>query len=94
MEEKIIIDNKDFSVHAVKTESTVVLIIRAAHGILGCTYLSIETANRLLEHVALVSGVKNFDDMLEARVVKVSTAAETAGVKIGMTGREALLKMS
>ena len=41
----------------------------------------------------VVTGVRTFDDMLNARVVAVSSAAIACGVEPGMPGREALLRM-
>ena len=41
----------------------------------------------------IVSGVKNFEDMLNAKVKAVSPAAATRGVTAEMTGKEALLKL-
>lgn len=91
--EKIVINGKEFEGYKISTESANILLIKAAHGFLGCGYFSLETANRLLEHVAIVTGVKSFEDMLEADVVAFSTAAETIGIRKGMAGRDALMKM-
>ena len=41
----------------------------------------------------MVTGVKNFEDMLQAKVVKVSTQAEALGISCGMTGEEALKRL-
>ena len=40
-----------------------------------------------------MTGVKSYDDMLNATVRGVSSAASALGVEPGMTGRDALLKM-
>jgi uncharacterized protein YunC (DUF1805 family) len=60
---------------------------------LACGYFDIETANKLGEAVAIVTGVKNYDDMLLAKVVKLSKAAEDKGLTLGMSGREALSQL-
>lgn len=91
--EKIIIDGVEFGGVRVATENAALLIIKATHGFLGCGYFNIAVADKLSEHVALVTGVKTFDDMLEAEVFSVSEAAAEIGVTIGMSGRDALLKM-
>lgn len=75
------------------TQNTKILVIRAAHGMLGCGYISTETAAKVGDALAVVSGVSNYDDMLHAVVKAVSPAAEALGVQPGMTGRDALLKM-
>lgn len=66
------------------------LVIRGSRGVLACGYLNVETFNKTGEVGAIVTGVKNFDDMLTAKVVSISTAAAQAGINAGMTGAEAL----
>ena len=75
------------------TQNTKILVIRAARGLLGCGYISVDTAAKVGDALAVVSGVSNYDDMLQAVVKAVSPAAEALGVRPGMTGREALTKM-
>ena len=66
------------------------LIIKGRRGLLACGYLDSETCNKTGEAVALVSGVKNFDDMALATVTRVSAAAAALGLKPGMRGVEVL----
>ena len=75
------------------TQNTKILAIRAARGLLGCGYISTETAAKVGDALAVVSGVSNYEDMLKASVKAVSPAAEALGVTPGMSGRDALLKM-
>jgi len=51
-------------------------------------------ANKVNDVCAIVTGVKTPNDMLDAKVVAVSTAAAQLGIKEGITGKEALLLMS
>lgn len=91
--EKIVIDGHEFEGYRIPTQSANIILIKAANGFLGCGYFSVETADKLRENVAIVTGVKTYDDMLKASVVKLSAAAQQAGITAGMSGREALLKM-
>ena len=91
--EKIRLAGNDFAGYAVSTPNTMILIINAPRGFLGCGYLSLETAEKVGDAVAIVSGVKNFEEMLTAKVKAVSAAAAALGITAGMTGREALLKL-
>ena len=75
------------------TQNTKILVIRAARGLLGCGYVSVDTAAKVGDALAIVSGVSSYEDMLHASVKAVSPAAEALGVRPGMTGRDALLKM-
>ena len=91
--EKIIIDGVEFAGLRIATESAYILMIKASRGFLGCGYFNIAVADKLGEHVALVIGVKTFDDMLDAKLFAVSSAAAELGIIVGMTGKDALLKM-
>lgn len=70
------------------------LVIKAPKGVMGCGYLNIETFNRTDEAAVIVRGVNTHEDMLKAKVVAASTAAQALGIEPGMTGAEALQKLS
>ena len=74
----------------VKTEKAHLLMIQANQGFLGCGYFSVETANKLGETVAIVTGVSSYEDCLNANVVALSEKAKEKGLTTGITGREAL----
>lgn len=69
------------------------LLIQGGKGMLGCGYLNVDTAEKLGDALAVVTGVKSYEDMLKAKVKKVSSAAALMGVKEGMSGEEALIIM-
>lgn len=91
---ELTIDGKKFEAHSIATPNTLVLIINARCGFLGCGYFSTATADKVGDAVAVVTGVKSFDDMLAAPVKVCSAAAAARGIAPGMTGREALLKLA
>lgn len=66
------------------------LVVKGGRGVLSCGYLSIDTADQIGEALAVVRGVSQFDDMLDAKVVAVSEAAARLGVESGMSGQQAL----
>ena len=70
------------------------LVIKAPKGVMGCGYLNIETFNRTGEAAVIVRGVNTHEDMLKVKVVAVSDAARALGIEPGVTGAEALAKMS
>ena len=84
----------EFTAHSIPTNNTFILVISAEKGFLGCGYLNVEVANKVGDVCAIVTGVKNPDDMLSANVIAVSEAAAEMGIKEGMTGKEALILMS
>jgi uncharacterized protein YunC (DUF1805 family) len=67
------------------------LVLKGRRGILACGYLSLSTMEKLAEAGAIVTGVRDYDDMLRAQVVAVSERALQLGVTVGMTGRDALV---
>ena len=91
---KIKIGGQPFEGFSVKTENSIILLIKGRNGILGCGYFSIEAADKLKDAFAIVTGVNSFEDMLEKGVVKISEAARKKGIKEGMTGKETLTLMN
>ena len=91
--EQIDLEGNILEGYAIPTGNTALLLIKAKHGFLGCGYISLETAERVGDAAVIVSGVKNFDDMLAAKVKGFSPAAAARGVTTEMTGKEALLKL-
>jgi len=67
-----------------------ILLIKAKEGFVGCSYLSVETANKIGDAIAIVSGVSSFEDVLNAKVIKASRKAVELGIKPGISGKEAL----
>jgi len=66
------------------------LIIQAKNGYVMCGYLNMAAANKLGDTAGRVTGVKTFEDVLNATVVEVSDRAKQTGLKDGMSGREFL----
>ena len=66
------------------------LVVSGSKGCLTCGYLSMASFERNGDAAAIVRGVDNFEDMLEATVQEVSSAGEALGVRPGMSGEEAL----
>ena len=75
-------------------DSPPLLLIVAEKGFVMCGFLNVEAAERLEIAAAMVSGVKAFDDVLDAQVKAVTSKAKSFGVEIGMKGTEALKHMS
>jgi uncharacterized protein YunC (DUF1805 family) len=74
-------------------DSPPLVAIIGEKGFVMCGFLNIDAAERLGETAAMVSGVKTFDDVLDAEVKSVTSKAKMKGVKRGMKGREAVKLM-
>ena len=67
----------------------ILLIVKGSKGSAGCAYLNIDTFERFGEVCAIIPA-GNFDKMLDAKVSAVTSEAKVLGLKVGMSGREAL----
>lgn len=74
-------------------ENAPLLVIRAGSGFVMCGYLNMEIANKLGDAAVRVTGVRSFEDVLNAKAVDVSENAKKLGITIGMTAKDALDKM-
>ncbi len=74
-------------------EHAPLLVIRARKGFVMCGYLNIEVANKLGDVAVRVTGVRSFEDVLNAKAVDVSEEAKKLGITTGMPAKEALIKM-
>ncbi len=88
--QKIEVDGKEYRAAHIATQHSNILMIQGSRGFLGCGYFKVETADKLNEAVIVVTGVKNYDDMLAAKVVAVSQKARELGATEGISGKEAL----
>ncbi|HAX61368.1 MAG TPA: DUF1805 domain-containing protein [Elusimicrobia bacterium] len=62
-------------------------------GFVMCGYLNIDAAEKMGDCACVVKGVKNVDELLAGEVVAMTSGAKNLGIKVGMTGKEALEKM-
>lgn len=74
----------------VKLPNDSLLLILGKKGYLACGYLDVKDVEGIDHVVATVSGVSNFDEMLKAKVKKISKKAYEIGVRRGMPGEKAL----
>ncbi|OVE78171.1 hypothetical protein BVX98_01150 [bacterium F11] len=68
--------------------------VYSSNGFVMCGYLNLSAAEKLGVSAAMVKGVKTVDDLLKASIQGMTKKAEEKGVKIGMTGKEALSLLS
>ena len=69
------------------------LIIKGSKGYMMCGYLNIDVAERLGDIAVVVTGVKEFKDMLDSEVKYVTSKARELGIREGMKGIQALKKL-
>ena len=72
--------------------------ILTGRGLVGCGIYDVKTAERFGQAVAVARGTPQRplaepEDLLEARIVELTSQAAALGVREGMTGREAVEQM-
>ena len=70
------------------------VMISAPRGFAMCGYLNMESVNKMGEVAVRATGVKTFDDLLNANVANASDKARELGISEGISVREALEKMA
>lgn len=69
------------------------LLIKGDKGFVMCGFLNMEAAERLGAAAAMVSGVKTFEDVLDAEIKAATTKAKERGVQIGGKVRDEIAKL-
>jgi len=83
--EKIDVDGKTFQAmkSTLPENAPPLLLIKGIKGYVMCGYLNIEAAEKIGSAAAIVSGVKTFDDVLNAQIKMATTKAKKMGLEPG-----------
>ncbi|AIF44044.1 YunC family protein [Virgibacillus sp. SK37] len=92
------VDGMMFTAIQVELPKTNLIMITNETGYIMCAALDVDVLNEKLAHRKVVAGravgVRSIDDLLNAPLEKITDASKTYGWEVGMTGREALLKIA
>lgn len=66
------------------------IVVKAKKGYVACSYIDKETAEKIGDVAAFVSGVKSIDEFLRAKVRTTTSWAEDIGIREGMSVKKAL----
>ncbi|HIH22262.1 TPA: DUF1805 domain-containing protein [Candidatus Micrarchaeota archaeon] len=66
------------------------IVVRAKNGYVACSYIDKETAEKVGDIAAFVSGVKTIDDFMRAKIRHTTSWAEDLGIREGMSVKKAL----
>ncbi len=96
--EPMFIEGKPFTAVTVKLPKTDFMSISNEKGYIMCGALDIQLLNDKLKERKIIAGravgVRTIEQLLEAPLESVTIEAEELGIQPGMTGKEALLKMT
>jgi uncharacterized protein YunC (DUF1805 family) len=92
--DKFLIDGKAFQgVKSTLPDLPPLLLIKGEKGFVICGYLNLEVAEKLGAAAAIVSGVKTFDDVLNAEIKAATSKAKELGVEPGKVVKEVISKL-
>ena len=74
-------------------DSPPLIVLTAEKGFVMCGFLNVEVAEKIGTVAAVVSGVRSFEDLLDAPVKAATSRAKSLGVVVEMKGSEALKHM-
>ncbi len=84
------LENGLVGIEIILPNSPPLVIIRGRKGFVMCGYLDINVTNKLGLIAARVVGVKSIEEMLEKKIVNVTSKARELGIKEGMKVKEIL----
>ncbi len=66
------------------------IVVKAKNGYIACSYIDKETAEKVGDIAAFVSGVRDVEDLKKAKIRDVTSWAEDLGIREGMSVKKAL----
>jgi len=94
MDKKIIeLDKGQAEGFRIDLDNAPLILVKAKRGYVMCGYLNINAANKLGDIAGRVTGVKSFEDVLNAEILEISDNAKKIGLTVGMKGKEFLNKL-
>lgn len=91
------LEGHSFTAVSVSLPKTTLLTVSNESGYIMCGALDVGLLNRLLADRRIIAGratgVKTIEELIAAPLESVTLEAEALGIKVGMTGEQALLKM-
>ena len=88
--DKIEFDGRKYSTVKQNIGNLPLIVVRAKNGYVACSYIDKTTAEKVGDVAAFVSGVKDVNDFMRAKIRHVTTWAENIGVREGMSVKKAL----
>lgn len=93
----IIIENNQFTAITVKLPKTNFMAVTSEIGYIMCGALDVALLNEKLKDRGIIAGravgVRTIEQLLDAPLESITFEAENRGIHVGMSGREALLRM-
>lgn len=89
-EKEVEFDGKKYAALRQSIGNLPLIVVKAKNGYVACSYIDKNTAEKVGDVAAFVSGVKDVNDFMKAKIRHVTTWAENIGVREGMSVKKAL----
>ena len=66
------------------------IVVKAKNGYVACSYIDRDTAEKVGDVAAFVSGIKDIEDLKKAKIRHATSWAEDLGIREGMSVKKAL----
>jgi len=87
---EVVHEDKKYMAFERKIGNIPLVIVKAKHGYVACSYIDKSTAEKVGDIAAFVYGVKNANELLKSKVRSVTSWAEDIGIRSGMTVKKTL----
>ncbi len=88
--DEVAFEGKKYIVVSESIGNLPLIVVRAKNGYIACSYIDSDTAEKVGDIAAFISGVKEVKDLEKAKIRKVTTWAEDLGIREGMSVKKAL----
>ncbi len=87
---RIVVEGKQYLGVKINLFNVPLLLIKGERGFAMCGYLNVNAADKLGDRAVMVSGVSDFEDMLNAPIKMVSEKLKQEGLREGTVLKDAL----
>lgn len=87
-----VVNGKEFEGFCLPVPRSNLIFIKTAGGFIGCGFFDMKTFDKLGIPAARITGVSTIEELLAGKIVDMTESAEKAGVRIGMSGYDALMR--
>jgi len=88
--DEVSFDGKKYSALKHNIGNLPLIVVKAKNGYIACSYIDKETAEKVGDIAAFVSGVKELEDLKKAKIRHATSWAEDLGIREGMSVKKAL----
>ena len=86
-----VVNGKEFEGFCLPVPPSNLIFLTTAKGFIGCGFFDMKTFDKLGIPAVRITGVSTLEELFAGKISEVTEPAEKSGVRIGMTGYDALM---